>query len=56
MAVWNAGSVQYTDNSTVDIGSTTAVTASVAAVTGDIQFNIQTNTGGWAIRSTVTYL
>ncbi len=56
MAVWNGGSVQYTDNSTLDIGSTTAVTASVSIVGTDALFNMQTNTSGWRIKSQVTYI
>ena len=40
LAVWNGASVQYTDNSTLDIGSTTAVTCSVALVGSDVQFNV----------------
>ena len=56
MAVWNGGSVQFTDNSTLDIGSTTAVTASVSIVSAQAQFNIQTNTSGWTLKSTVTYI
>ena len=56
IAVWNGGSVQFTDNSTLDIGSTAAVTASVAIVTSQAQFNIQTNTSGWTIKSQVTYI
>ena len=56
MAVWNGTSVQYTDNSTLDIGSTTAVTASVSIVTSQAQFNMQTTNAGWTIKSQVTYL
>jgi hypothetical protein len=56
MAVWNGGSVQFTDNSTLDIGSTTAVTASVSVVGGDVQFNIQTNTSGWSLKSLATFM
>jgi len=56
IAVWNGTTVQYTDNSTLDIGSTTAVTASVSIVTSQAQFNIQTTNAGWTIKSQVTYL
>ena len=56
MAVWNGTTVQYTDNSTLDIGSTTAVTASVSIVTAQAQFNMQTTNAGWTIKSQVTYL
>jgi hypothetical protein len=57
MAVWNGSSVQYTDFSTLDIGSTrSVVTASVSIVGGDVQFNMQTNTSGWLIKSLVTFI
>ena len=57
MAVWNGTSVQYTDFSTLDIGSTRSiVTASVALVGTDVQFNMQTNTSGWLIKSLVTFI
>jgi len=57
MAVWNGTSVQYTDFSTLDIGSTrSVVTASVVLVGTDVQFNMQTNTSGWSIKSLVTFI
>jgi hypothetical protein len=56
IAVWRGGTTQFTDFSTVDIGTTTAVTASATIVTNDFQFNIQTNTSGWNIKSVVTYM
>ena len=55
-AVWNGANVEYMDNSTADIGSTTAVTASVTLVSGDVQFNMQTNTSGWRIKSLATLI
>ena len=55
-AVWNNGNVQYTDNSTVDIGVTTAVTFSVDIISSQAQFNAQTNTSDWTIKSFVTYM
>ena len=56
IAVWNGGVTQFTDISTVDIGTTSAVTASATIVTNDFQFNVQTNTSGWSIKSTATYI
>jgi hypothetical protein len=56
MAVWNGTTVQYTDNSTLDIGTTTAVTASVSIGAAQAQFNMQTTNAGWTIKSQVTYL
>ena len=49
MAVWNNGSVKYTDNSTTDIGTTTDVTMSVSIVSSQAQFIARTNTPGWTI-------
>jgi hypothetical protein len=56
MAVFSGSTVQYTDNSTLDIGSTTPVTCSVSVVSSDVQFNIQTNTSGWRIKSIATFM
>jgi hypothetical protein len=56
MAVWNGGNATYTDVATTDIGSTTALTMSVAVITSQAQFNAQTNTSGWVIKSTVVYM
>jgi hypothetical protein len=56
IAVWNAGTTEYNDVSTNDIGDTTAVTGSVAIVTGEAQLNFQTNTSGWRIKSTATFM
>ena len=56
VAVWNGTSTQYTDYSTLDIGSTTNVTASVSIVAAQVQFNVQTATSDWKIKSYVTYL
>jgi hypothetical protein len=56
MAVWNGGSATYTDISTTDIGTTNDVTASVSIVSAQAQFNIQTNTSGWTIKSIATYM
>jgi hypothetical protein len=55
-AVWNGSTVEFNDVSTADIGTTTAVTSSVIVVSGDVQFNLQTNTSGWRIKSTVTFI
>jgi hypothetical protein len=56
LAVWNGASVQFTDNSTLDIGSTTPVTCSVSLVGSDVLFNVQTNTSGWRIKSIGTFM
>jgi hypothetical protein len=56
MAVWNGGTAKYTETSTTDIGSTNAVTASIAISGSQARFNINTSTSGWVLRSTVTYM
>ena len=56
LAVWNGTTTQYTDVSTLDIGSTSNVSASVSIVTAQAQFIINTGTSGWRIKSYVTYL
>jgi len=55
-AVWNAGSAQYTDVSTFDIGNTSQATFSVAIVSSQVQFNVVTANSGWTIKSIVTYI
>ena len=56
LSVWNGASAQFTDNSTVDIGTTTAVTASVIISGANVRLNIQTNTAGWKIKSLGTFM
>jgi hypothetical protein len=56
MSVWNGSTVAFTDNSTTDIGTTTTVTSSVVFQGADIQFNMQTNTAGWRIKSIATFM
>ena len=56
ISVWNSTTTSYTDFSTVDIGNTNNVTASISIVTGQVQFNIQTNSSGWAIKSIATFM
>ena len=56
ISVWNSTTTSYTDFSTVDIGSTNNVTASISIVTGQVQFNVQTNSSGWAIKSIATFM
>lgn len=56
IVVWNGANAQYTDFSTLDIGNTTAVTASAAVSAGNVQLNIQTNTTGWNIKTLATFI
>jgi len=56
MAIWNGTSVQFTDNSTPDIGNTAAVTSSVSISGANVVLSTYTPTAGWAIKSQVTYI
>ena len=56
IAAWNGTTTEFTDFSTVDIGNTTAVTASISIVSGQVQFNVQTNSSGWRIKSLATFM
>jgi hypothetical protein len=56
MSVWNGATTAFTDNSTIDIGTTTAVTSSVEISGANVQLNIQTNTAGWRIKSIATFM
>ena len=56
MSVWNGSTVTFTDNSTTDIGTTTAVTSSVAISASNAQLTMQTNTAGWRIKSIATFI
>jgi hypothetical protein len=56
MAVWNGGAIQFTDNSTVDIGDTSTVIAEAAIAASSIQFNITTATSGWKLKSLATFM
>jgi hypothetical protein len=56
MAVWNGASVQYTDNSTPDIGNTSAVTSSVSISGANVVLSTYTPAASWTIKSYVTYI
>jgi hypothetical protein len=54
--VWNGNSVEYADVTTNDIGTTVDVTGSAALSSGNIQFNMQTNSGGWKVKTIATFI
>jgi hypothetical protein len=56
MSVWNGTTSAFTDNSTIDIGTTTDVTSSVEISGANVQLNMQTNTSGWRIKSIATFM
>ena len=56
IAVWNRSSVQYTDFSTLDIGSTSDITPSVTLVGGSVALDF-TNPGAyWLYKTLVTFM
>ena len=56
MAAWTNGSIQYTDNSTLDIGNTSGVVTSAIISTNTVQFNISTVDSGWKLKSLATFM
>jgi hypothetical protein len=56
VTVWNGTTVVNYDNSTTDIGNTTAVTFVSAIVTSQIKIDAVTTTSGWNIKSTTTFI
>ena len=56
MAVWTGGAIQFTDNSTLDIGNTSGVVASVVIASNAVQFNLTTATSGWRLKSLATFM
>ena len=54
---WNDGVTSYYDNSTVDIGDTSAIVFASSIVTGQIQINTGVGTpSGWTIKMLATYI
>jgi hypothetical protein len=56
IASWNGGVVTYTDFSTVDVGDTTGVVATVALAGNDVQLNVVTPAAKWTIKSLATFI
>lgn len=55
MAVWNEGSIKYTDTSTTDIGDTSAVVLD-GIISGDT-VQLQTSPGaGWTVKTQTTFI
>ena len=52
MSVWDGSSVQYTDNSTLDIGSTTAVSMSVALSGANVLLQAAVSADTWDVKTT----
>jgi hypothetical protein len=56
MAAWVGGTLQYTDNSTLDIGDTSGVVASAIISSNSVQFNLTTADSGWTLKSLGTFM
>lgn len=56
VTVWNGTTVVNYDNSTTDIGNTTAVTFVSSIVTSQIKIDAVTTTSAWKIKSTTTFI
>ena len=56
IAVWTPTTQSFTNYSTIDIGSTVGVEASVVFVGDQVQLNLQTPTPGWTVKAMVTFL
>jgi len=52
MSVWNGASVQYTDNSTLDIGGTSDITLKVEVGGANAQLVATTTTSAWTVKTT----
>jgi hypothetical protein len=54
---WNGTTTSYYDNSTVDIGNTSAITFASVIVSGEIEINTGASTpSGWQVKMLVTFM
>ena len=53
MAIFSGTSVQYTETSTLDIGSTTGVTFSVAISSGNAVLSVSATTNNWTVKTII---
>jgi hypothetical protein len=56
MAAWAGGAIQFTDNSTLDIGDTSGVTATAIIAASSVQFNITTTDSAWTLKTLATFM
>lgn len=56
MAIYNGGSVEYTDNSTSDIGDTSGVTFSVDTLGANMRLRATVTSNDWSIKTLVRAL
>lgn len=56
ISVWNGSNVQYTDISTLDIGSTSVITPSVYLVGGNILLDFTNPGTTWTYKTLLTFM
>jgi hypothetical protein len=56
MAAWAGGTLQFTDNSTLDVGDTSGVVASAILSSNSVQFNLSTADSAWTLKTLATFM
>jgi hypothetical protein len=56
MAAWAGGTLQFTDNSTLDVGDTSGVVATAIIAASSVQFNLTTADSGWTLKTLGTFM
>jgi hypothetical protein len=56
MVVWNGGSIQYTDNSTLDIGSTTSVVFTASLSGANMNLTTVLPSDSWTVKTLINLL
>jgi hypothetical protein len=56
IAAWAGGAIQFTDNSTLDVGDTSGVVASAILSSNSVQFNLSTADSAWTLKTLATFM
>jgi hypothetical protein len=56
IAAWAGGTLQFTDNSTLDVGDTSGVVASAILSSNSVQFNLSTADSAWTLKTLATFM
>jgi cytoskeletal protein CcmA (bactofilin family) len=56
IAAWAGGTLQFTDNSTLDVGDTSGVVATAIIAASSVQFNITTADSAWTLKTLATFM
>jgi hypothetical protein len=56
IAAWAGGTLQFTDNSTLDVGDTSGVVATAIIAASSVQFNLTTADSGWTLKTLGTFM